>query len=150
MNHTEKLTKEIRDKLPRLMNLEYNQVLISKINDPSVGIMKNTLFIVGIDCKLLTSKIGIVEIGGYEYKVGKHFEIIGKDPMLNDVLLFLQDENSHEATIHIDSRGIIYQYNSKFDDYYPVSFRWDLSKPYMKDQSPELINFLHSLIKTKQ
>ncbi len=31
---------------------------------------------------------------------------------------------------------------------YTLTHKWDLSKPYLKDQSPELIKFLHSLIKT--
>lgn len=33
---------------------------------------------------------------------------------------------------------------------YSLTHKWNLSKPYLKDQSPELIKFLHSLIKTKQ
>ncbi|MEJ5105528.1 hypothetical protein [Chryseobacterium sp. MYb328] len=30
---------------------------------------------------------------------------------------------------------------------YKLTHEWTLSKPFLKDQSPELINFLHGLIK---
>ncbi len=66
-----------------------------------------------------------------------------REPMLNDVLewfklnkettgsnlltMFIEGEFSKNRNLVIDS--------------------WDLSKPYLKDQSPELIEFLHGFIK---
>jgi hypothetical protein len=61
----------------------------------------------------------------------EHFmEIIGKDPMLNDVLFWLNNQdNANILSI------------MRFND----TFKWDLSKPYLKDQSSELIEWLNTL-----
>jgi hypothetical protein len=59
-------------------------------------------------------------------------EIIGKDPMLNDVLEWINKtcNRMNKETI-----------------FHACCISWQLSFPYLKDQSHELINFLHGLIK---
>ena len=88
MKELEELTREIREKLPRLIR----------------------------------------------NKDGKR-KVIPMDPMLNDVIDWIKqtsDPYKIDLRIHL------------------LLLSWDLSNPYLKDQSPELISFLHSLIKTKQ
>jgi hypothetical protein len=61
--------------------------------------------------------------------------VYGHDPMLNDVLewMWVKDNSrlleTHQSNLLIDS-----------------SNKWDLSHPYLKDQSQEIIDYLASLI----
>ena len=157
MNQLEQLTADIREKLPRLKELEEGQVLKSLINDQSNDMCKNSFFIVGYNedysCNIYTKSS--IEIGGYVYDIGNDFEIIGKEPMFNDVLEW--HSKQHSKNSHFEVFNIVMN-NEKhpagvFIDYSEedtARFIWNLSKAYLKDQSPELINYLHSLIKTKQ
>lgn len=42
---------------------------------------------------------------------------------------------------------LIYVRGNQEANIYALTHKWNLSKPYLKDQSPELISFLQSLIK---
>lgn len=65
----------------------------------------------------------------------------GKDPMLNDVMQYLwklveeDHENQDEILFGIGCLTNAYD-----------NFCWNFKNPYLKDQSPELIAFLHGLI----
>lgn len=104
MKELEELTQEIREKLPRLKELE-------------AGIF-----------------------------------IIWKDPMLNDVLEWLTILELDQITVEFSNQEFMIVKDlgpvQHWDDHDYEGYIWDLSKPYLKDQSPELITFLHSLIKT--
>nr|DAG72853.1 MAG TPA: hypothetical protein [Caudoviricetes sp.] len=74
-----------------------------------------------------------------------------KDPMLNDVLEWhskFYAKNSHFEVFNIvmnnekHPAGVFIDYSEEDT----ARYIWDLSKPYLKDQSPELIKFLHGLI----
>lgn len=58
-------------------------------------------------------------------------EILVKEPMLNDVLLWLNKSRKDTDILSIMR--------------FTATFRWDLSKPYLKDQSLELIDSLNTL-----
>lgn len=64
---------------------------------------------------------------------------IPQDPMLNDVMEWLQVKSQSDFEI-ADKRYLTNFLAFKLSE-------WDLSKPFLKNQSPELINFLHILIK---
>ncbi|KAA2223017.1 hypothetical protein [Chryseobacterium sediminis] len=64
--------------------------------------------------------------------------------MLNDVLEWMREETEDMA--NINSEGVIY-FTNYWNNASDKAETWNLSKPYLKDQSPELINFLHGLIK---
>lgn len=136
MKELEELTRDIREKIPRLMELSEGQTLKSLIAHPANDICKDSYYTVGYhedySCKIENEHI---EIGGYIYIVNRDFEIIGKEPMLNDVLECIK------KTVIADKNETAYNI---------ITHNWNLSHPYLKDQSPELIKFLHSLIKTKQ
>lgn len=141
MKELEELTLEIREKLPRLMELTEGQNLESLINDSSVLIVKGEIFTIGkFDC-FLSEKDNEIEVGGYYYQAGKEFKIIGRDPMISDVLEWFDENYTIQVNEGFFTRG--------WFDTEGLFYEWDMSKPYLKDQSPELIKFLHSLIKTK-
>lgn len=112
MKELEELTREIWNKLPRLIYEDEFELF-----DESNGYRQ-------------TEKL-----------------LIPEPPMLNDVLEWINDLTEDMA--NINSEGVIYFTNYWNNPSDKVS-NWDLSKSYLKDQSPELIKFLHSLIKTKQ
>lgn len=102
MKELEELTREIREKLPRLTNVqEYT--------------MNN----------------------GSKIQWGENFPVL-----LNDVLDWLQVKSQSDFEPG-DKRYLTHFLAFKLSE-------WDLSTSYLGDQSPELIKFLHSLIKTKQ
>lgn len=75
-------------------------------------------------------------------------EIIGKEPMLNDVLKWVLQNPRGK---HFDPTGMggfmLRNYNTRGT----VDFvEWDLTKPYLKDQSKELINWLYELIREER
>jgi hypothetical protein len=138
MKALEELTADIREKLPRLKIIESGQEIKALINDSSRLIEKGEKFIIGKDdCYVYAGKA--IGMSGYIYDVGNDFEIIGKDPMLNDVLEWFKYSDMED--------GINRMYEWIWiDTVKEILNLWDLSKPYLKDQSPELINFLHGLI----
>lgn len=135
MKELEELTREIREKLPRLKELSDGTIVKSLFNDKRNFITKDAFYQIGYseDCICLADNVN-VNIDGYSYKTSS-FEIIGKEPMLNDVLECIK------KTVIADKNETAYNI---------IAHNWNLIHPYLKDQSPELIKFLHSLIKTKQ
>ncbi|WP_223559573.1 hypothetical protein [Chryseobacterium lathyri] len=68
-------------------------------------------------------------------------KVIGKEPMLNDVLEWYDE---HVEITENNGQGF---FTRGFYDQFENWIEWDMSKHYLKDQSSELISFLHSLIK---
>ena len=126
-NKLNELTDAIRKALPRLMEIENGQIFNSKY----YGLIQAT--------QIEIHKANIYSIYGFDFKCGlprsnyylRELDLVGKEPMLNDVLEWLNYKFLHSNT------------NYNID----VVYRWDLSKPYLKNQSEDLINFLHSIIK---
>ncbi len=144
MNKGQKLkivTDDIRAKLPRLMELEKGCLIKNTYGKYKIINKKNNYF----DC---VDIVGTVTSYSEKYlRKIKGFEIIGKEPMLNDVLEWLRGKNHAYWGYRMNSAGELTAY-----DFYkrkwstPIDF-WDFSKPYLKDQSEKLINFLYELIK---
>lgn len=73
------------------------------------------------------------------------YSIIGHEIMLNDVLEWL-DKKYFYNSYYMNSSGVILETKITYvNDKYIT--KWNLSSPYLKDQSEELIRFLYSLIK---
>ncbi len=147
MTQKEKLqavTEDIRVKLPRLMELEKG-CLLENDND-----------FIEI-CKKLpkTSKYNDNFYQGFSYddNCGHWFyenqiedldyKIIGKEPMLNDVLEWISLMHIEEIIFKLEKHCFFIK-----DDVIPINdwYEWNLSTPYLKDQSEELINFLYELL----
>lgn len=104
MKELEELTREIREKLPRLIKTQQ------------------------FHWKTVSEEITVYE-----------------EPMLNDIMDWMPFVDERELLL--DYYGNIGEIICDRGGYYlnPLA-KWDLSLPYLKDQSPELIKFLHGLI----
>ena len=138
-NKLKELTDAIRNALPRLMVIEKGQIFHSKYYGDIVA-----------------TRIGkhsekVCSIYGFDLKDGlprdnyypRDIELVGKNPQLNDVLeWFLSIKN--DSMLFTSTCGNIFLGLHKDKQI------WDLSKPFLKDQSEDLINFLHSIIKDER
>lgn len=88
------------------------------------------------------------EIESIDFELSENtFQIIGHDIMLNDVLEWLDDNKKDYG---FNGEGYFYKEkrNEGLAGKELYNFvQWDLSKPYLKDQSEELIKFLYNIIK---
>lgn len=67
--------------------------------------------------------------------------------LLSDVLERLSTISEYQDQYCIDSKGYFLDYVEQEGNYVLCSnCKWDLSKPYLKDQSQELIDYLATLI----
>lgn len=133
------LEKEIRKALPRLMKLSEGCKVFFENAD---GEIENGR-IIDTDSYCLS-----VVCYGYDYAVSKEEHevmIIGHDILLSDVLEWLQQKTGADVYFTNETFELSIRYHNGID----VSrkyIKWDLSKPYLKDQSEELIGFLYNLI----
>ena len=136
--HQEKLnelTTEIRKSIPILMELSEGCEIISKIEDYFNNIEIESNFIIGKNAEFDGEDI---VIGEYCYGT-INFTIIGHEPLLNHVLEW---SDTNKCAFSIRKEGFVF-YRM---DYLRMA-NWDLSKSKLSDQSEDLINFLHDLIK---
>jgi hypothetical protein len=126
MTNLERLEKDIREKLPRLMELTEGCFINYKHSNAKLINKRGSEY-----CLLKAS--GIVEwVQDY---VIINYRIIGHDPILSDVLewLSIKDNNTnvelYEDGLDIDGNAL-----------------WCLEIPFLKDQPQELIEYLATLI----
>jgi 3-dehydroquinate dehydratase len=124
------LKQKIQEVIPRLLEMSKGQLFTIK-NMPFHYEFLH--FIYNDDeeiVEIATLYNGEVDVFDYEYFTNQHITIYGKEPMLNDVLFWLNNQdNANILSI------------MRFND----TFKWDLSNPYLKDQSSELIEWLNTL-----
>ncbi len=77
------------------------------------------------------------------------YTLIGHEPMLNDVMEWLKENQFFIEDCYVDADGYLGLFCAKNNKSKRFKVYWDLSKPYLKDQSEELIYILHDLIKKK-
>ncbi|MRM93753.1 hypothetical protein D1Z98_01850 [Riemerella anatipestifer] len=126
------ITADIRQKLPRLMELEEGCL----IRDKEINV---TFTITERDDKFQLLYVNGNNCFSFDFFKSR-FEVIGKDPMLTDVLEWLGTELYTVFTYGLEVYGS--------DEVY--MFTWDLSKPYLKDQSEEVIDFLYNFIENEK
>ena len=140
--HQEKLnelTEAIRKSIPRLMELSEGCEIKTELNTYKVFQISDNYL------NVIKQKDGDITAFSKSFK---DYTIIGHEPKLNDVLEWLGTINEIEDYL-IYSDGEIREYSYVLMDYFSTKCSWDLSKSKLSDQSPELINFLHSLIPNK-
>lgn len=131
MTNLELLTAKIRKQVPRLMEITKGFLIKSKYYGVAELIYYDDEYYnyVFVDAK-------------YQFRScnEKDIEIIGHEPMLNDVLFWLKGVSTDIQSINI--YGLFHDNN-----FIGVGnkIQWDLSKPYLKDQSKELIDYLLNL-----
>lgn len=143
MKALEELTADIREKLPRLMELEVGCIVEWDNWSGTVLNDGNPLHI------LWKNSGGIVTY--FKDEMSLFSKVIGKEPMLNEVLEWhskQHSKNSHFEVFNIVMNDVKHPAGVSLDysQEDTARFIWDLSKPYLKDQSPEVIKFLHGLI----
>lgn len=142
--HEEKLnelTNAIRQSIPRLMELSEGCLIYdNKRNDCYIVVMNHK--------NVLECILNGVKITAMNKELNENYTIIGHEPLLNDVMEWLGTIKEVEDYL-IYSDGYIKEYSYILKDYYYMNVTWDLTKSKLKDQSPELIDFLHELIPTR-
>ncbi|MDR7782924.1 hypothetical protein PG608_00420 [Riemerella anatipestifer] len=136
------ITDNIRQKLPRLMELEEGCLIRDKEIDVIYTIIEKDdkfqlLFVNGNNC--------------FSFDFFKsRFEVIGKEPILTDVLEWLSLVGM-DFTYSFSAKGKIYGYSKLMDLSLIVEdTKIDLTKPYLKDQSKEVIDFLYNFIENEK
>jgi hypothetical protein len=123
MDKLKELTKDIHLKLPRLMDDGVGQIY-ERGGDIFKCVLVRTSA-VGDTLYYLMDMQDFQTSSYYESEIQTRFQPLGMEPMLNNVLEYLYNLPPME------------RYNIQF----LINF-WDLSKPYLKDQSKETIDFL--------
>lgn len=139
MTNLERLEKDIREKLPRLMELTEGCIFKS---------IKYTYKIIYYDKISKLFKVLYINDGDCTWKYQEEIynqTIIGHDILLNDILEWLGTINQDYT---FENNGFLLYY---YEDGYcriegSTKPKWDLSKPLLKDQPQELIDYLASLI----
>ncbi len=80
---------------------------------------------------------GEVDVFDYEYFTNQHITIYGKEPLLSDVLEWMKGLHTEIHSIN--------KYGHFHDRVWNGIYSWDLSKPYLKEQNQELIDYLCTL-----
>lgn len=158
------ITDNIRQKLPRLMELEEGCLVEIKINEYVSYISK----VIGTTGGNQIADTGDYDdfyiilnsdFEGYEkrYADDEDVEIIGKEPMLTDVLEWAENTDKYLNSflvLTIDFYGSICNIDHDSEHLniigYGENIKWDLTKPYLKDQSKEVIDFLYNFIENEK
>lgn len=128
MNNIDKLKEAIYNALPRLKD-----DVVGQIYERNGELYKCVLIresVVGNTLYYLLDLQDFKTSSYYDTEILNRFEPLGIEPQLNDVIAFLNHLSYSMET-----------YQSRL-----MLRKWDLSKPLLKDQSEELINYLISLI----
>ena len=126
--HQEKLNElkvEMRNAIPRLMELSDGCEIKTQSGTKYKIYLEEESFYNCFNEKVVTTSM-TKPLSTHSYT------IIGHEPLLNDVLEYFLEYTS----LDFNTRQMAY-----------ILASWDLSKSKLSEQSPELINFLHDLIK---
>ncbi|MFB9120967.1 hypothetical protein ACFFUE_07155 [Bergeyella porcorum] len=131
------VTEQIRKDIPRLMELSEGCLVKSTIGDDYLKIVGNIS-----NSYVLYDGLGVHEIRKEDFP--KYFKIVGHEPMINDVIEWAEMALGDRIYISSNPDGLFLSYSPKED--YGIICYWDLSKPYLKDQSDKLKEFLYNLM----
>lgn len=146
------LINAIRKAIPRLMELNEGDVFMhngDQVKVISFGKVKSVLY--NTDKKE-------IEVFKTRFVTWYNGDIVDLPKLINPTLIDVLEwlPNGHAITTGPKTGGfLMFDANNRMEfSCIKITdiegyrhYRWDLSKPYLKDQSPELINFLHKQIK---
>lgn len=140
----EAIAQAIRQEFPRLMEMEEGTLIQNVYTNQIFKIYNVTE--THYRMYELNSELPN-EISLHKNIMKKHSDyiIIGKELMLSDILEWIS-KLKDKVSFEIDT-FFMYKHISNVSgwEFYKHT-KWDLSKPYLKEQSKELINFLYELI----
>lgn len=143
MSNYDLLKQKIQDKIPKLLEMSKGQLFAIK-NMPFHYEFLHFIYNDDDDIvEIATLYNGEIDVFDYDYFKNQQITIFGKDPMLNDVLLWHSSSGINKYSHFEVSKGEAYF--SIYEGEESESIIWDLSKPYLKDQSYELIEWLSTL-----
>lgn len=142
------VTEQIRKDIPRLMELSEGCEITSFSGD-TLKIIHNYVSKEFVAYKYDDFELLEIQKEGFESEDGEpaSYYIKGHEPMLSNILEWFEKRRQlPEDTFFQD---VLFQTNNgKYLEIYGDSgllAKWDLSKPYLKDQNDELIGFLYNL-----
>jgi hypothetical protein len=157
MSNYDLLKQKIQEATPRLLEMSKGQLFTIKnmpfhyeflhfiYNDDEEIVEIATLY----NGEIATLYNGEVDLFDYEYFTNQQITIYGKEPMLNDVLEWLKSISEYTDEYCITIGGDFLKMNFIQSSFELINShtnpRWDMSKPYLKDQSSELIEWLSTL-----
>lgn len=139
MTKLEQLTEEIKKELPRLMELTDGCIIKTPHWNIFIQMYEKNKY---DDYYIFGSSIfndnydKICSVANIYKEFSKETSIIGHPILLSDVLDFIYKSNAYIYSKTGEDVAMIHK----------CIYHYDLSKPYLKDQSEELIDYLHSLI----
>jgi hypothetical protein len=145
MSNYELLKQKIQEAIPKLMAIEIGQIFHSKYygNIIATKVKKhsqNTYSIYGFD-----TIEGLPRDNYYPIDL----KLVGKEPMLNDILGWLKSISEYTDEYCITIGGDFLKMNFIQSSFELINLhtnpRWDMSKTYLKEQNQELINYLCTL-----
>ena len=152
MEKLEELQKDIRSKLPRLMEVKEGCVIHHPFYDEHlICLGKTTLDRLVFNRYDIhkheydSNVIDVLNTGLIEMINENRLIVLGHPILLSDVLEWLN---------RFGVKRITYE-GSKYEDCFRIHdsekgglpVNWDLSKPYLQDQNKKMIDYLHNLIK---
>ena len=149
MSNYDLFKQKIQDKIPKLLEMSKGQLFTIK-NMPFHYEFLH--FIYNDDeeiVEIATLYNGEVDVFDYDYFTNQQITIYGKEPMINDVLEWVKLISEYTDEYCITIGGDFLKMNFIQSSFELINShtnpRWDLSKPYLKDQSYELIEWLSTL-----
>lgn len=134
MDKIKLLTHNIRKVISRLTKIEVGQIFYSSYYG---NITATKIKYIGdgkYDIYGFSDSDGLPRNNYYP----RDLELVGKEPMLNDVLEWLKGIDTRIHSIN--------KYGTIHDTDWCNICSWDLSKPYLKDQPKETIDYLFKLL----
>lgn len=149
MSNYDLLKQKIQDKIPKLLEMSKGQLFTIKNMPFNYEFLH---FIYNDDEEIVevaTLYDGEIDVFDYDYFTNKHITIYGKEPLLSDVLEWLKLISEYPDEFCITIGGDFLKMNFIQSSFELINShtnpRWDLSKPYLKEQNQELIDYLYTL-----
>lgn len=130
------LTKLIREKVPRLMELTDGCIVYTDVKPDA----PTTIGVNGYS--ISTDKVIVDDCapGESRNKYQKIIKVIGHEPMLNDILEFYCTYNTDLTTV--SSVDKLFKETDNIKHLMSVMMSWETSSPYLKNQDVKIISFI--------
>lgn len=137
MSNYDLLKQKISESIPRLLEMSKGQLFTIKNKPFHYEFLDFIYNDDGGIVEIATLYNDEVDVFDYEYFTNQNITIYGKEPLLSDVLEWMKGLHTEIHSIN--------KYGHFHDRVWNGICSWDLSKPYLKEQNQELIDYLCTL-----